>query len=147
MNLGIVATVVVTALVGGIAIGITIGTMIVKNGLFETARYDILKWNSSRKSPQRHCPHVRVKRQDGADPAVLPDYESRNGPSWNGGEDGLMECRRCGDLIAKYRYPSWLARNLPLWEAQPDKAEKQIRKAKRIALRHPGGTGLNLDDD
>lgn len=144
MSIG-VATVAVTALVGGIAIGITIGTLIVKNGLFETACNEIRKWNAARKSPRRHCPHVRVEHREGGDRTVVTDFQSRSGPSWNGGGERSIECRRCGHTIATYNYPSWLSRNLPLWQAQPDKVEKQIRKAKKVALRHPEGTGLALD--
>ena len=118
--------------------GITIGTLFVNKGLLEKTWDGIRNWDASRKSPRHHCPHVRVERKDDGNRTVDSDFQASS--------DRFMACRRCGYVIYAFEHPSWINRNLPLWRAQPEKAEKLIRKARKVALRHPGGTGLVIDD-
>ena len=109
-------------------IGITIGTMVVKNGLFDKVWASIRDRNWKKNNPQYHCPHVRVERLDD-ELSVVDDFQPDSGGF------GTAECRRCGIEIGSHAHPGWLIRDLPMWQSQPLKAQKQIRKAEKVARR------------
>ena len=116
-------------------IGITIGTMVVKNGLFEKVWVSIRNRNWKKNDPRQHCPHVRVERRDDGCRIVVDDFHLDDGHF-----RGAMECNRCGKRMESRDHPGWLSRDLPLWQDRPDKAEKQVAKAEKIARRNRGWT-------
>lgn len=119
-------------------IGVSIGTMIVKNGLFEKV------WDANRdrrwrnKDPRRHCPHVRIELLEDGSRMVVEDIRLNEARG-----QGWFECRRCGTLVNPRDRDSWFDRDLSMWKAQPDLAEKRIQAAEKRARKNRGWTPLD----
>ena len=135
MNIETVATLFASHVVI-LGIGITIGTMVVKNGLFEKVWDGIRYWKARRNHPQHHCPHIRVEHI-GNETTVIDDFRRKDG-----NESSYVECQRCALTVPSHAHERWLIRDIPMWQSQPDKAEKQIRKVEKIARKNGRWTYL-----